>query len=77
VFEGSTQLFSIVEALRHYDGPCRAIVGRRDAIIPAEQSDHLPGNVALNRLDQVGHLPQVEAAELVARLVTETIRSAG
>lgn len=77
VFEGSTQLFSIIEALRHYDGPCRAIVGRRDAIIPADQADHLPGNVALNRLDQVGHLPQVEAAELVARLVTETIRSAG
>ncbi len=77
VFEGSTQLFSIVDALRHYDGPCRAIVGRRDAIIPSDQADHLPGNVALNRLDQVGHLPQVEAAELVGRLVTETIRSAG
>lgn len=77
VFEGSTQLFSIVDALRHYDGPCRAIIGRRDAIIPSDQAEHLPGNVALNRLDHVGHLPHVEAAELVGRLVTETIRSAG
>ena len=77
VFEGSTQLFSIIDALRHYDGPCRAIIGRRDAIIPSDQADQVPGNVALNRLDHVGHLPQVEAAKLVGRLVTETIRSAG
>jgi len=77
VFEGSTQLFLIIDALRHYDGPCRAIIGRRDAIIPSDQADQIPGNVALNRLDHVGHLPQVEAAELVGRLVTETIRSAG
>lgn len=77
VFEGSTQLFSIIDALRHYDGPCRAIMGRRDAIIPSDQADHAPGNVAINYLEHVGHLPQVEAAELVGRLVTETIRSAG
>jgi len=77
VFEGSTQLFSIIDALRHYDGPCRAIIGRRDAIIPSDQADHAPGNVAINYLEHIGHLPQVEAAELVGRLVTETIRSAG
>jgi pyruvate dehydrogenase E2 component (dihydrolipoamide acetyltransferase) len=77
VFEGSTQLFSILDALRHYDGPCRAIIGRRDAIIPFDQAHHAPGNVAINYLEHVGHLPQVEAAELVGRLVTETIRSAG
>ncbi|MFM8606446.1 MAG: acetoin dehydrogenase dihydrolipoyllysine-residue acetyltransferase subunit [Hyphomicrobiales bacterium] len=77
VFEGSTQLFSIIDALRHYDGPCRAVIGRRDAIIPSDQADHVPGNVAINYLEHVGHLPQVEAAELVGRLVTETIRSAG
>ena len=77
VFEGSTQLFSIIDALRHYDGPCRAVIGRRDAIIPSDQANHAPGNVAINYLEHVGHLPQVEAAELVGRLVTETIRSAG
>jgi pimeloyl-ACP methyl ester carboxylesterase len=76
VFEGSTQLFSVVEALHQYQGPCRVIVGRRDMVIPAEQADALPGNVAVNRLDLVGHLPHVEAAGLVARLVAETIRAA-
>jgi pyruvate dehydrogenase E2 component (dihydrolipoamide acetyltransferase) len=33
--------------------------------------------VALHRLPQVGHLPQLEAAPLVARLVSETVLSAG
>lgn len=77
LFEGSTQLFSITEPLHHFDGPCRIIVGRRDTIIPASQIDAVSGNVAVHRLESVGHLPHVESAELVARLVAETIRSAG
>jgi len=75
IFEGSTQLFSVVDALHEYLGPCRVIVGRRDTVIPSEQANTLPGNVSVNRLEFVGHLPQVEAAGLVARLVDETIRA--
>lgn len=77
LFEGSTQLFSIREALALYAGPCRVIVGVEDAIIPAAQAMGLPGHVALHRLAGVGHLPQVEAAALVGRLVMETVRAAG
>ncbi len=36
-----------------------------------------PAGVALHRLPQVGHLPQLEAAALVGRLVAQTVRSAG
>ena len=77
VFEGSTQTFSIADALRHYDGPCRVVVGLRDSVIPASHADGVSGNVAVHRLEAVGHLPQVEAAELVSRLVAETVRAAG
>lgn len=77
VFEGSTQLFSILEALGHFEGPCRIITGRRDSIIASDPHEHIPGHVALHRLDHVGHLPQIEAAELVGRLIAETIRAAG
>lgn len=77
VFSGSTQLFSIREALEKYEGPCRVIVGLEDEIIPAAYADAVPGHVAVNRLPGVGHLPQNEAPALVARLVSETIRSAG
>jgi pimeloyl-ACP methyl ester carboxylesterase len=78
VFEGSTQLFSIRDALARFAGPCRVVVGRDDTIVsPAEIERALPGHVALHRLQGTGHLPQVEAVELVARLVSETVRSVG
>jgi len=77
VFSASTQLFSIREALQRFAGPVRAIVGREDRIIPAEQSDVVPAHVGLYRLANIGHLPQLEAARLVGRLVAENVRSAG
>jgi pyruvate dehydrogenase E2 component (dihydrolipoamide acetyltransferase) len=77
LFSGSTQLFSIRDKLDEYEGPSRVIVGRDDLIIPAEYAETVSGHVALNRLSGVGHLPQLEAAALVARLVSETVRAAG
>jgi pyruvate dehydrogenase E2 component (dihydrolipoamide acetyltransferase) len=76
VFAGSTQLFSVRDALNRFGGPARVIVGEQDRIIPAEHSNALPAHVGLHRLPQVGHLPQLEAAPLVGRLVSQTIRSA-
>jgi pimeloyl-ACP methyl ester carboxylesterase len=77
VFAGSTQLFSVRDALARYEGPARIIVGQQDRIVPAEHAEAAPAHVAINRLPGVGHLPQLEAAPLVGRLVTQTIRSAG
>jgi pimeloyl-ACP methyl ester carboxylesterase len=77
LFSGSTQLFSIRDALETYEGPSRIIVGRDDMIIPAGYAETVSGHVALNRLSNVGHLPQLEAAALVARLLSETVRAAG
>lgn len=78
VFEGSTQLFSTAAALREYAGPCTVIVGRDDAILaPREVEASVPAHVALHRLDRVGHLPQIEALDLVVTLIGRTIRSAG
>ncbi|WP_312410472.1 acetoin dehydrogenase dihydrolipoyllysine-residue acetyltransferase subunit [Shinella sp.] len=77
VFAGSTQLFSVRDALNRFGGPARVIVGEQDRIVPAEHSNALPAHVGLHRLSQVGHLPQLEAAPLVGRLVSQTIRSVG
>ena len=77
VFAGSTQLFSVRDALERYDGPVRIIVGQQDRIVPPDHTDFVPAHVAVNRLPGVGHLPQLEAAALVGRLVTQSIRSAG
>lgn len=78
LFEGSTQLFSVVDALRQYRGPVSVIAGRDDAIVPLREIEAaLPAHAALYRLDRVGHLPQVEAADLVQTLIARTVRSAG
>jgi pimeloyl-ACP methyl ester carboxylesterase len=77
LFEGSTQLFRIHDDLANFAGPLRVIVGADDRIIPASHVETVPAHVAVNRLPQVGHLPQLEAAALTARLVSETVRSAG
>ena len=77
VFSGNTQLFSIRDALGRFGGPVRMIVGSEDRIIPPSHSASVPAHVAVNRIAQVGHLPQLEEARLVARLVAETVRSGG
>ena len=77
LFPRGTQVFSIREALNAYAGPLRVIVGREDAIIPSEYTEALPPYAALHRLPRVGHLPQLEAPALVARLLMETTRGAG
>lgn len=77
IISGNTQLFSVRDALSRFGGPARIIVGRDDRIVPSDQAEAAPPHVALHRLAQVGHLPQLEAAPLVGRLVAQTIRSAG
>jgi pyruvate dehydrogenase E2 component (dihydrolipoamide acetyltransferase) len=78
LFEGGTQLFSTAAALRAFPGPCTVVVGRDDAILSAaEVAAATPPHAALHRLKAVGHLPQVEAADLVVTLICRTIRAAG
>ncbi len=78
LFEGGTQLFSTAAALRAFGGPSTVIVGREDAILSAaEIAAATPPQAALHRLPGVGHLPQVEAADLVVTLMCRTIRAAG
>ncbi len=77
LFNGNTQLFSIRGALEKFAKPTRTVAGVEDRIIPAEHAAAVPAHVAVNRLPHVGHLPQLEALALTARLVAETVRSAG
>lgn len=78
LFEGSTQLFSTAAALAAYHGPCTVIVGSEDAILSAQDvAANTPPQAALHRLPNVGHLPQLEATDLVVRLIDRTLRAAG
>lgn len=77
LFPSGTQTFDIRADLARVACPTRVIWGKRDAIISVRHARDLPGAVALHRLDGVGHLPHLEAPDLVARLLLETRRSSG
>lgn len=77
VFEGSTQLFSVRADLAAFGGVASVVLGRDDAILsPHEVEAQVPGHVALYRLAGIGHLPHVEASQLVQRIIGRTVSAA-
>lgn len=77
LFPDGTQGFDLAGALGELAVPTRLIWGRLDRVIPAAHAARAPGFTAVHLLDGVGHVPQIEAPVLTARLITETVRSAG
>jgi pimeloyl-ACP methyl ester carboxylesterase len=53
--------------------PVKLLWGTLDRVLPMHQAAGLPGNVALHTLTAIGHLPQIEAAPLVAALVRQQL----
>jgi pyruvate dehydrogenase E2 component (dihydrolipoamide acetyltransferase) len=51
--------------------PVRLLWGLQDQLLLPPHWDNVPGWVAQHRLPQVGHLPQVESASLLLRLLRE------
>ncbi len=49
--------------------PVQIIWGRQDKIIPMRQAEGLPSNVATTLLDDAGHMPHMERAADVNRLI--------
>jgi len=66
VFPDGTQAFSIRADLARLAMPVRVVVGTADRIIPSRHAADLPPMVALHRLAGIGHMPQFEAAGIVA-----------
>ena len=57
---------SLLETLR---APVRILWGEEDLVFPIRQLQGVPGWVAQHRLAGVGHIPQIESAALVLRLL--------
>ncbi|TIP08912.1 acetoin dehydrogenase dihydrolipoyllysine-residue acetyltransferase subunit [Mesorhizobium sp.] len=77
LFPDGTQGFDLVGALAELAVPARLVWGRLDRVIPVAHAARAPGFVAVHLLDGIGHVPQMEAPALTARLIAETVRSAG
>lgn len=76
LFPNGAQGFDVRPALQGLSVPTRIIWGRADRVIPNTHISHAPGFAAIHLLDGVGHVPQMEAPVLTARLIMETLRSA-
>lgn len=76
LFPDATQTIQIGNAIASLHIPTRVIWGKADRIIPVSHSRGLPGFVALHVLADIGHMPHVEAPELISRLIVQTARSA-
>ena len=77
LFPGGQPAFDLRPKLAEIDVPLRLIWGQKDHILPRENSDCAPDHAARHLLRNIGHVPQLEAPALVARLLAETLRSAG
>ena len=74
-FADGTQTFDIRGLLAALRIPARVIVGANDRIIPASQSQGLPGEIALHVFAATGHMPQVERREQVLKILLEMARA--
>jgi len=77
VFPDGTQAADLRNALKAAVMPVRILWGEQDRIIPKRHALHAAGSPALHFLANIGHMPQIEAPQLVARLIKQTMRSAG
>lgn len=77
LFPDGTQVFDLGGALAALAVPTRIVWGRADRIIPPAHAARAPDFAAVHLLSGVGHVPQMEAPTLTARLIGETVLSAG
>ncbi|HUB11716.1 MAG TPA: acetoin dehydrogenase dihydrolipoyllysine-residue acetyltransferase subunit [Acetobacteraceae bacterium] len=70
-FAGSRQRVSIGAALNGLEMPMQVIWGREDRIIPATHVQAVPARAAVHVLDAAGHLPHMEKAGEVNRLIRQ------
>lgn len=75
LFADNTQGFDLKAALHRIQCPTRIVWGRNDAVLDWKDALRAPGRMALHLLEDVGHVPQMEAPELVLQIITSLIRS--
>jgi pyruvate dehydrogenase E2 component (dihydrolipoamide acetyltransferase) len=70
------QLLDLRPVLEGLAVPCIVIWGAEDGIIPPAQADGLPAAVRVERIAGTAHMPQVEDASAVNRLLAEHLARA-
>ncbi|NIA68711.1 acetoin dehydrogenase dihydrolipoyllysine-residue acetyltransferase subunit [Pelagibius litoralis] len=74
LFPDSVQSFDLNPVLSRLEIPAKIIWGRSDRVFPWRQALRAPGRVALHLLQDIGHMPQSEAPEDIAALLSDMLR---
>lgn len=74
-FPDGIQVVSIRETLETLDIPITIVFGDADRIIPASHMARLPERIGQHLLIGVGHMPQIEMREAMARLLVDHLRA--
>ncbi len=75
LFPDGVQSFDLRAALQRLDLPTQILWGRRDHILPLAQGIAANGEFALHLLSGVGHIPQIECPDRVARIAQRLINA--
>jgi pyruvate dehydrogenase E2 component (dihydrolipoamide acetyltransferase) len=76
-FPDGRQALDLRPALAALDMPVQIVWGRDDRIIPAAHAEALAGRLPVHILGDVGHLPQMEKAGEVNRLIADFVAALG
>lgn len=71
IFPGGKQGVILRDAVGKVKAPIQIISGSQDRIVPAKHAEGLPGNVKVHSFANAGHMPHMEAASDVNRLIAE------
>ena len=74
-FSGGRQHLDLTEPVAALKLPVQIIWGRDDRIIPAAHAEALSARLPVHMLEQSGHLPHMEKASEVARLIKRAIEN--
>ena len=77
MLDGDRQKTGLREVLTGTKVPTQVIWGAEDKIIPAVQAQGLPAQIKVYMLPNVGHMPMMEAAAEVNRLISEHVARNG
>jgi pyruvate dehydrogenase E2 component (dihydrolipoamide acetyltransferase) len=74
-FPGGRQVLDLQPALAALTVPVQIVWGRDDRVIPVAHAEVLAGRMPVHILDKVGHLPQMEKAGEVNRLIARFVEA--
>lgn len=76
LFPDGVQPFDLRAALSRLDAPTSVIWGRQDHILPYRHALAADGEIAINLLSGVGHVPQIECPDRIARILARHMAGA-